>query len=115
VRNIARALGDEISEEKHCSIPALGWFPSGCHYSALFCWWSPSASCSALASLTPDLLKHLRDAVEQRHNILISGGTRSGKTTLLTALAAFISDHDRVVLIENACEIQITKINRVRS
>jgi pilus assembly protein CpaF len=57
---------------------------------------------------------YFRVAVEQRHNILISGETSSGKTTLLTALAAFISDQDRVVLIEDTSEVQMTKPNLVR-
>jgi pilus assembly protein CpaF len=52
--------------------------------------------------------------VEQRRNILISGGTSSGKTTLLTALAAFISEQDRVVLVEDTSEVQMTKPNLVR-
>jgi len=65
-------------------------------------------------SVSAELLQHLRDAVENRCNILISGGTSSGKTTLLTALAAFISDADRVVLIEDTSEIQMSKPNLVR-
>ena len=52
--------------------------------------------------------------MEQRRNILISGGTSSGKTTLLTALAAFISEQDRVVLVEDTSEVQMTKPNLVR-
>ena len=127
VRNIARALGDEISEEKPLLDSRL---PDGSRVAAVI----PPCSIGGTTltirkfqarfftaeelvragSLTPDLLKHFRDAVEQRRNIVISGGTSSGKTTLLTALAAFISDHDRVVLIEDTSEIQITKPNLVR-
>ena len=46
-----------------------------------------------------------RDAVQAHRNILISGGTGTGKTTLLNALAATIADDDRIVLIEETSEI----------
>ena len=65
-------------------------------------------------TLSQTLLDCFQDAVERRRNVLISGGTSSGKTTLLTALAAFISDEDRIVLIEDTSEVQITKPNLVR-
>ena len=65
-------------------------------------------------SLSPALLDSFRNAVEQHRNILISGGTSSGKTTLLTALASYISDQDRVVLIEDTSEVQMIKPNLVR-
>jgi pilus assembly protein CpaF len=45
---------------------------------------------------------------------LISGGTGTGKTTLLNALSAFIQDDERVVLIEDTAEIQIDAPNLVR-
>jgi pilus assembly protein CpaF len=65
-------------------------------------------------SLSQQLLECVRDAVERRRNILISGGTSTGKTTFLTALAAFISDQERVLLIEDTSEIQMSKPNLVR-
>ena len=65
-------------------------------------------------SLSPALLDSFRNAVVERRNILISGGTSSGKTTLLTALAAYIPDQDRVVLIEDTSEVQMIKPNLVR-
>ena len=49
-----------------------------------------------------------------QQNILISGGTGTGKTTLLNALAAHIPDADRIVLIEETSEIMIDKPNLVR-
>ena len=127
VRNIARALGDEISEEKPLLDSRL---PDGSRVAAVIPPCSVGGTTLTIrkfqakfftaeglvraGSLTPELLNQLRSAVEQRRNILISGGTSSGKTTLLTALAAFISDRDRVVLIEDTSEIQITKPNLVR-
>jgi len=65
-------------------------------------------------SLTDELLPFLREAVSLHKNILISGGTGTGKTTLLNALSAFINDDERVVLIEDTAEIQIDKPNLVR-
>ncbi len=52
--------------------------------------------------------------VQGRQNILISGGTGCGKTTLLNALAKFIADEDRILLIEDTSEIQLEKPNLVR-
>ena len=49
-----------------------------------------------------------------QQNILISGGTGTGKTTLLNALAAHIPDHDRIVLIEETSEIHLDKPNLLR-
>jgi pilus assembly protein CpaF len=45
---------------------------------------------------------------------LISGGTSTGKTTLLNALAAFLPPNDRVVLIEDTAELQLVRPNLVR-
>jgi pilus assembly protein CpaF len=56
----------------------------------------------------------MNDYVERRQNILISGGTGTGKTTLLNALGKLISDDDRILLIEDTSEIQLEKPNLVR-
>jgi pilus assembly protein CpaF len=64
--------------------------------------------------LPPEVLQTLRDAVLSWKNILISGATGSGKTTLLNALAAFIPDEERVIVIEDTSEIQIDKPDVVR-
>jgi len=55
----------------------------------------------------------LRKAVASRQNVLISGGTGTGKTTLLNALAATIPDTDRIALIEETPEILLEKLNYV--
>ena len=60
------------------------------------------------------LAGQLVTAVGARRNILISGGTGTGKTTLLNALAETISPADRIVLIEETSEIRIDKPNLVR-
>jgi pilus assembly protein CpaF len=65
-------------------------------------------------TLTASLAARLTEAVRRRRNVLISGGTGTGKTTLLNALAATIPPEDRVVLIEETSEIVIDKPNLVR-
>src|SRR5438093_3404501 len=56
----------------------------------------------------------LRAAIDGQRNILISGGTGTGKTTLLNALAAHIPAEDRVVVIEETAEIHLEKPDIVR-
>jgi len=67
-----------------------------------------------IGTLTNDLAQRLEAAVLTRQNILISGGTGTGKTTLLNILANFIPDQERVLVIEDAAEIQINAPNLVR-
>ncbi len=55
------------------------------------------------------LANRLEDYVEGRKNILISGGTGTGKTTTLNVLGKLISDDDRILLIEDTSEIQLAK------
>jgi pilus assembly protein CpaF len=68
----------------------------------------------AVGTLTEDVAQCLRHAVADRQNILISGGTGTGKTTVLNALAETIPPEDRIVLIEETSEIRIDKPNLVR-
>jgi pilus assembly protein CpaF len=56
----------------------------------------------------------LEDYILQRRNLLLSGGTSSGKTTLLTALGKFIPGDERLLVIEDTAEIQLTHTNLVR-
>jgi type IV secretion system protein VirB11 len=60
-----------------------------------------------------DVLDLLRDAVRQRRNILISGGTSSGKTTFVNALLKEIPDDERLILIEDTPELQLVHDNAV--
>jgi pilus assembly protein CpaF len=59
------------------------------------------------ASITPHMVGLLGACVKARVSILISGGTGTGKTTLLNALSAFIPESERVVTIEDAAELQL--------
>jgi pilus assembly protein CpaF len=56
----------------------------------------------------------LRGHVEARNTILISGGTSTGKTSMVTALSRLIPPSDRIILIEDVSEIQIDQPNVVR-
>jgi type IV secretory pathway ATPase VirB11/archaellum biosynthesis ATPase len=67
-----------------------------------------------VGALTPALASELVAAVATQQNILISGGTGTGKTTLLNALAAHIPERDRVVVIEETAEIHLDKPNVLR-
>jgi pilus assembly protein CpaF len=60
------------------------------------------------------LANRLEDYLLQRRNLLISGGTGSGKTSLLTALGKFIPADERILLIEDTAEIQLAHENLVR-
>ena len=60
-----------------------------------------------MGSLTRDMAKFLQACVEAKLNIIISGGTGTGKTTLLNILSGFISDEERIITIEDAAELRL--------
>jgi len=127
VKNIARRLGDDISEQKPILDSRL---PDGSRVAAII----PPCSIHGVTltirkfnsrhftvedlvecgSLDAIMAERLKTYVEGRRNILISGGTATGKTTLLNALGKLISDDDRILLIEDTSEIQLEKPNLVR-
>jgi pilus assembly protein CpaF len=127
VRNIARRLGDDISEEKPILDSRL---PDGSRVAAVL----PPCSLNGVVltirkfnakhfaiddlvaggTLPAGLAERLRLTILQHKNILISGGTGTGKTTILTALSGFIPEHERVLVIEDTAEIQIRTLNLVR-
>lgn len=65
-------------------------------------------------SLTPEIAELLRGIVEARLNILISGGTGTGKTTILNILSSFIPEDERIVTIEDSAELQLRQAHVVR-
>ncbi len=127
VKNIARRLGDDISEAKPILDSRL---PDGSRVAAVI----PPCSLRGVTltirkfnsrhfeiqdliergTLDRNLANRLEDYVLQRRNVLICGGTGSGKTSLLTALGKFIPPEERVLLIEDTAEIQLTQTNLVR-
>jgi pilus assembly protein CpaF len=126
IKNIARACGDEISDMQPLLDARL---EDGSRVAAMF---PPCAVAGPIltirkftrrftlqelvqvGSLTPGIADVLRVAIDGQRNILISGGTGTGKTTLLNALAAHIPVEDRVVVIEETAEIHLEKPNVVR-
>jgi pilus assembly protein CpaF len=127
VKNIARRLGDDISEAKPILDSRL---PDGSRVAAVI----PPCSIQGVAltirkfnshkfkmkdlidlgTVSAELATHLEEYVAAGKNILICGGTGSGKTTLANILTEFIPDHERIVLIEDTAEIQIRKENVLR-
>ena len=58
-------------------------------------------------TFTPEMANLLRACVEGKLNVVVSGGTGSGKTTTLNVLSSFIPEDDRIVTIEDAAELQL--------
>jgi pilus assembly protein CpaF len=67
-----------------------------------------------LGTLTAEQRRLLEEAVVGRRSVLVSGGTGSGKTTMLNALSSFISPRERVVTIEDAAELKLQQRHVVR-
>ncbi len=72
--------------------------------------WTP-IQLIALNTLSPEILAYLWILIQHKSNILITGGTASGKTTLLNAIAFFIPPEARVVSIEDTREINLAREN----
>jgi pilus assembly protein CpaF len=127
VKNIARRLGDDVSESKPILDSRL---PDGSRVAAVI----PPCSLSGVTltirkfnsrhfemedliragTLDRALANRLEDYVLKRKNILISGGTGTGKTTLAGLLAKFIPEDERILLIEDTAELQLAHVNFVR-
>jgi pilus assembly protein CpaF len=127
VKNIARRLGSDISEEKPILDSRL---PDGSRVAAVI----PPCSLGGVTltirkftarrfniedlirtgTLDENVARLLEGYVRARKNILISGGTGTGKTTILNILGKFIGDDERILLIEDTAEIQLAQPNLVR-
>ena len=60
-----------------------------------------------IGSIPEPVAEVLKAVVQSRRNVLISGGTGSGKTTMLNAMSAFIDNRERIVTIEDSAELQL--------
>ncbi|MBY6185069.1 CpaF family protein [Marinobacter hydrocarbonoclasticus] len=68
----------------------------------------------AYQSLTPQMHQLLRAVVHGKLNVLISGGTGSGKTTMLNVLSGYIPSDERIITIEDSAELQLQQPHVVR-
>jgi pilus assembly protein CpaF len=127
VKNIARRLGDDISEAKPILDSRL---PDGSRVAAVI----PPCSLRgvtltirkfnsrhfemrdliAAGTLDQPLANRLEDYVLSRKNLLISGATGCGKTTMVNILGRFIPEDERILLIEDTAEIDLPHANLVR-
>ena len=65
-------------------------------------------------TLTPGMLRFLAACVQAKTTILISGGTGSGKTTMLNAMSRFIPEEERIITIEDTAELQLQQRHVVK-
>jgi pilus assembly protein CpaF len=67
-----------------------------------------------IGSMTPEMVAFLGSCVKAKLNMVISGGTGTGKTTMLNALSSFIPEGERIITIEDAAELQLQQKHVVR-
>lgn len=72
------------------------------------------ADLTRLDTMTPEIAELLHACVKSRLNIIISGGTGTGKTTLLNVVSSFIPGDERIISIEDAVELQLQQEHVVR-
>ena len=122
LRNLAQYVGKHIDAQR----PILeGRLPDGSRVEAVLPPAAPDGPCVAIrrfsketlttdllikyGSFTPEAGEFLRTVVAVKENIIVAGGTGSGKTSMLNALSGFITPEDRIVVIEDNREVQLQK------
>lgn len=122
LRNAAQFVGKTIDEER----PILeGRLPDGSRIEAVLPPAAPDGPCVSIrrffketltvqrlidfGAMTPDVAEMLRALVSSKLNVLVAGGTGSGKTSMLNALSSYIPDGERVVIIEDSRELQLQR------
>lgn len=123
IQNIARQLGDDIDEQNPILDSRL---PDGSRVGAVlsgreltvtirkFNRWFRLPELIGYGTLPHGVAVQLSDAVIESENILVSGGTSSGKSTLAKALLDEAPESDRLIVIENPRELEISQPNAVR-
>lgn len=67
----------------------------------------------SFGSLTKETAEFLKLLVKARYNIVVAGGTGSGKTTFLNALSSYIPNDQRVITVEDSAELKITQVDNL--
>jgi len=122
VRNLAQFVGRHVDENRPILEARL---PDGSRVEAILPPASPDGPSVAIrrffretltmerlvgfGSITPDAAQLLEAIVGAKQNVVVAGGTGSGKTSLLNVLSSFIDDGERIVVIEDARELQLQK------
>jgi len=124
LRNAAQYVGKQIDESR----PILeGRLPDGSRLEALLPPVAPDGPFVSIrrffretltierligfGALTPDCAAALQAMVISKLNIVVAGGTGSGKTSMLNALSAYIPDGERVIVIEDSREVQLQRLH----
>ncbi len=126
LRNIAQFVGRVVDYDR----PILeGRLPDGSRIEAVFPPVAPEGPSVSIrrffketldvnrlikfGAMTEDVAEFLKVVVASKNNVVIAGGTGSGKTSMLNALSSFIPDEERVVTIEDARELQLQRAHVV--
>ncbi len=129
VRNLAEYVGRRLDEHNH-SMDARLPPPEGFRVHAIIPPASRAGICLSIrkfgrrnettldwmvskGSLTPEVAEYLRLMVACHRNIVVSGGTGSGKTSLLNALSFAIDERERIVVIEDSSELRLAQEHTV--
>ena len=68
----------------------------------------------ANGTVSPEAMTYLNECVEHRRNVVVSGGTGSGKTTFLNVLSSFVETSERIITIEDAAELRLQQPHVLR-
>jgi pilus assembly protein CpaF len=127
LRNVAQFVGKHVDAER----PVLeARLPDGSRVEAILPPAAPEGPCVSIrrffketltvarllqfGSMTEDCAEALRALVAAKLNIMIAGGTGSGKTSMLNALSSFVPEGERVVVIEDSKELQLQRVHVVQ-
>jgi pilus assembly protein CpaF len=127
LRNAAQFVGKQIDESR----PILeGRLPDGSRIEAVLPPAAPDGPCVSIrrffketltvsrlidfGAMTHDCADALRAFVASKLNVVVAGGTGSGKTSMLNALSSFVPEGERVVVLEDSRELQLQRVHVVQ-